>query len=143
MFASAASSSADAFDTAPTVAHVAPPLMEYHQLPLAAFTPVNAMPVTAPLSASLTLSRPPAGGFKFTRLDTSVPTAPTGAPASSLTEARTGVAAALRTGASLVPVMVTVTTWLAVPSDETAVKLSLSDWPAPSCWIAAWLLLAV
>ncbi|MNY13170.1 hypothetical protein D3C86_1462900 [compost metagenome] len=37
------------------------------------------------------------------------------------------------TGTSLVPVMVTVTTWLAVPSDETAVKLSLSDWPAPSC----------
>jgi hypothetical protein len=28
--------------------------------------------------------------------------------------------------------MVTVTTWLAVPSEDTAVKLSLIDWPAPS-----------
>ncbi|MNY28273.1 hypothetical protein D3C86_1622350 [compost metagenome] len=127
MFASAASSRADAPDTAPTAAQLAPPLVEYHQLPLVAFTPVNAMPVMAPLSASVTLSRPPAGGFRFTRLDTSVPTAPTGAPASSLTDARAGVAAALRTGASLVPAMVTVTTRLAVPSDETAVKLSLSD----------------
>ncbi|MNV84255.1 hypothetical protein D3C71_1781160 [compost metagenome] len=47
------------------------------------------------------------------------------------------------TGTSLVPVMVTVTTSLAVPSDETAVKLSLIDSPAPSCWIALWLLSAV
>ncbi|MNL61113.1 hypothetical protein D3C87_1849950 [compost metagenome] len=47
------------------------------------------------------------------------------------------------TGTSLVPVMVTVTSWLAVPSDDTAVKLSLIDSPAPSCWIAAWLLSAV
>ncbi|MNL06213.1 hypothetical protein D3C87_1268450 [compost metagenome] len=63
-----------------------------------------------------------------------------GVEASSLTAP---VATPPITGTSLVPVMVTVTTWLAVPSDETAVKLSLSDWPAPSCWIAAWLLLAV
>ena len=47
------------------------------------------------------------------------------------------------TGTSLVPLMVTVTSWLAVPSEETAVKLSVIDWPAPSCWIAVWLLLAV
>ena len=47
------------------------------------------------------------------------------------------------TGTSLVPWMVTVTIWLAVPSLETAVKLSVSVWPAPSCWIALWLLLAV
>src|SRR4051794_41956897 len=38
------------------------------------------------------------------------------------------------TGTSLVPWMVTVTIWLAVPSEETAVKLSVMDWPAPSCW---------
>ena len=43
------------------------------------------------------------------------------------------------TGTSLVPLMVTVTSWLAVPSLETAVKLSVIDWPAPSCWIAVWL----
>ena len=47
------------------------------------------------------------------------------------------------TGTSLVPWMVTVTSWLAVPSEETAVKLSVIDWPAPSCWIAAWLSSAV
>ena len=47
------------------------------------------------------------------------------------------------TGTSLVPLMVTVTIWLAVPSEETAVKLSVMDWPAPSCWIAVWLSLAV
>ena len=47
------------------------------------------------------------------------------------------------TGTSLVPWMVTVTSWLAVPSLETAVKLSVIDWLAPSCWIAVWLLLAV
>ena len=33
------------------------------------------------------------------------------------------------TGTSLVPLMVTVTIWLAVPSEETAVKLSVIDWP--------------
>ena len=40
------------------------------------------------------------------------------------------------TAVSLVPLMVTVTSWLAEPSEETAVKLSVIDWPAPSCWIA-------
>ena len=43
------------------------------------------------------------------------------------------------TGTSLVPWIVTVTSWLAVPSLDTAVKLSVIDWPAPSCWIAVWL----
>src|SRR5438552_284695 len=43
-------------------------------------------------------------------------------------------------GTSLVPLMVTVTSWLLVPSEDTAVKLSVSDCPAPSCWIAAWVL---
>ncbi len=47
------------------------------------------------------------------------------------------------TGTSLVPLMVTVTSWLALPSLETAVKESVIDCPAPSCWIAAWLSLAV
>ena len=63
-----------------------------------------------------------------------------GVEASSVTAP---VATPPMTGTSLVPVMVTVTTWLAVPSDDTAVKLSVIDWPAPSCWIALWLLLAV
>src|SRR5205809_44048 len=42
------------------------------------------------------------------------------------------------TATSLVPLMVTVTSWLALPSLETAVKESVIDWPAPSCWIARW-----
>ena len=46
------------------------------------------------------------------------------------------------TGTSLVPSMVTVTTCCGAVAD-TAVKLSVSDWPAPSCWIAAWLLSAL
>jgi len=39
--------------------------------------------------------------------------------------------------------MVTVTSWLAVPSEDTAVKLSVMLCPAPSCWTAAWLSEAV
>jgi len=42
-------------------------------------------------------------------------------------------------GASLAPLMVTVTILLAEPSEETAVKESVIDWPAPSCWMAVWL----
>ena len=65
-------------------------------------------------------------------------------PATTLTSSVTSpVLTPPITGTSLVPWMVTVTTWLAVPSLETAVKLSVSDWPAPSCWIAGRLLLAV
>ncbi len=47
------------------------------------------------------------------------------------------------TGTSLMPWMVTVTTWVAVPSKEVAVKLSVNVWPAPNCWIAACALFAV
>jgi hypothetical protein len=54
-----------------------------------------------------------------------------------------GLVAAMIAGPSLVPVIVTVTIWLAVPSLETAVKESVIGWPALSCWIAVWLLLAV
>ena len=46
------------------------------------------------------------------------------------------------TGTSLVPARVTVTTLLAEPSMERAVKESVIDWPAPSCWMAVWLLVA-
>src|SRR5258708_123171 len=38
-------------------------------------------------------------------------------------------------GVSLVPLMVTVTSWLAEPSDETAVKESEMESVAPSGWI--------
>jgi len=47
------------------------------------------------------------------------------------------------TGTSLVPLIVTVTSCVLVPSNEVAVKLSVSDWPAPSCWTAICALLAV
>ncbi len=59
---------------------------------------------------------------------------------SSVTSATVGLPI---TAVSLVPLMVTVTSWLALPSLETAVKESVIDCPAPSCWIAAWLSLAV
>src|SRR5258706_6361700 len=65
--------------------------------------------------------------------------APPAAPLSSLTAPRCTPPS---TGTSLVPLMVTVISWLAVPSEETAVKLSVSDWPAPSCWIAVCVLSA-
>ncbi len=47
------------------------------------------------------------------------------------------------TGTSLVPWMVTVTSLVAVPSKEVAVKLSVNVWPAPNCWMAACALFAV
>src|SRR5256885_15102251 len=54
-------------------------------------------------------------------------------PTSSVTEP---VCTPPITAVSLVPLMVTVTSWLAEPSLETAVKESVIDWPTPSCWIA-------
>src|SRR5665647_3491269 len=59
-----------------------------------------AMPDTGALSASVTLSSPPKGGVKSTRAATSVPTAPTGASASSLTAESTGDLVGSSTGAS-------------------------------------------
>ena len=79
-------------------------------MPLVVSAAVIAMPVRAPASTSVTLSRPPAGGLRSTSADTRVPTAPTGAPASSFTAVSAGAAAALSTGASLTAV----TTMLAV-----------------------------
>src|SRR5687767_14695315 len=112
--ASAASNNADDPETAPTAVQLVPPLVEYHHVPFALSVAVRATPVTAPLSASVTLSSPPAGGFRLTSADTKVPTAPVGAPAFSSTASSAGVAAALSTGASLVPVIVTVSLWATV-----------------------------
>ena len=56
---SAASSNADVSDTAPTAVQLEPPLVEYHQVPLVAAVPVNARPVDAPASASVTLAPAP------------------------------------------------------------------------------------
>jgi hypothetical protein len=46
------------------------------------------------------------------------------------------------TATSLVPLIVTVTDDV-VPSAALTVKVSVSVWPSPNCWMAAWLLLAV
>src|SRR4051794_36719262 len=105
VLASAASSSAEASDTEPTAVQVVPLLIEKNKVPLLLLVPVNAMPVTAP-STSLTLSSPPAGGLRSTRLETRVPTAPTGAPASSACDASTGDLLASNTGASFTAVTV-------------------------------------
>ena len=44
---------------------------------------------------------------------------------------------------SLVPMMMTITIWLALPSALVAVKLSVSVAPAASCWIAVCALAAL
>ena len=75
-------------------------------MPLAVWVPVSAMPSSAPVSTSLTLSTWPAGLAKSTRLETRVPTAPEGAPASSATVASAGDWLAFSTGASLTAVPV-------------------------------------
>ena len=82
MLASAASSRALLLATAPKAFQLAPLLVEYHQVPLVVSAAVTAMPSNAPLSTSVTLSTCPAGEAKSTKLETSVPTAPDGAPAS-------------------------------------------------------------
>src|SRR5580765_8202818 len=99
--ASAARRRAPASETAPSAFHVPPPLVEYHHVPLAVLAPVTAMPSLAPTSGSMTLSTCPAGEAKSTRLDTRVPTAPEGVPASSLTASSTGAFVASRVGALL------------------------------------------
>src|SRR3954463_16000564 len=118
VLASAASSSAEASDTGPTAVQLVPLLSEKNKVPFVLLVPVSAMPVTA-LSTSLTLSSPPAGGLRSTRLDTSVPTAPTGAPASSACDASTGDLLASSTGASFTGETLTV-----------AVALLLASWPS-------------
>src|SRR3954453_18250555 len=99
LFASAASRRAPASETAPSALQVPPPLVEYHHAPFVVSAPVTATPSLAPASGSATLSTWPAGATKSTRLDTKVPTAPKGAPASSLTAPSTGVFVASSVGA--------------------------------------------
>src|ERR1043166_2086344 len=80
VLASAASSRALTWLTAPSALHAVPLLVEYHHVPFAVSAETIAMPVTALLSTSLTLSSPPPPG-KSTRLETIVPTAPAGGSA--------------------------------------------------------------
>ena len=68
-------------------------------MPLVVFAAVTAMPKSAPRLGSVTLSTWPAGTAKSTRLDTSVPTAPDGAPGSSFSAVSTGLLLASRVGA--------------------------------------------
>ncbi len=51
--------------------------------------------------------------------------------------------AAPSSGLSLLPLMVTVNTWLALPSTLATVKLSVIDCDERGCWIAACVLLAL
>lgn len=76
---------------------------------------VAAMPSKAPASGSVTLSTWPDGEAKSTRLETSVPTAPTGAPESSFCAVRTGLFALSSDGAVLVTNGVIFTTKPSVP----------------------------
>ena len=72
------------------------------------------MPSSAPLSTSVTLSTWPAGRAKSTRVETSVPTAPEGAPESSFWAARVGLLVLSSTGASLTAVTVRLAVSVAV-----------------------------
>ena len=71
-------------------------------MPLLALAAVTAMPSTAPLSASVTLSTCPLGTAKSTSDDTSVPTAPTGALAFSSIAVSAGLLVTSSTGAVFV-----------------------------------------
>src|ERR1043165_4349577 len=99
VLASAASRRDDAAVGVPMAVQFVPLLVEKNQLPWAVSAAVTAIPVTT-LSMSVTLSSPPAGGFRSTRLETGVPTAPLGAPGSSLIVVNVGEALASSTGAS-------------------------------------------
>ena len=68
-------------------------------MPFVVSAALTATPKSAPRLGSVTLSTWPAGRAKSTRLETNVPTAPTGAPASSLIAVSTGLLLASRTGA--------------------------------------------
>ena len=85
--------------TAPRTFQFAPLSMEYHHTPLVVSAAVTAMPNNGPLSTSVTLSTCPDGEAKSTRLETSVPTAPDGAPASSLIAVNAGLFELSSTGA--------------------------------------------
>src|SRR3990170_6129818 len=101
VLASAASNRALLYVTAPKAYQLVPLFFEYHQVPLLVLAAVTAMPSLAPASESVTLSTCPAGTAKSTRADTSVPTAPEGAPAFWLSGASTGLLEAFNTGAWL------------------------------------------
>src|SRR4029078_9384991 len=104
VFASAASRRALLAATAPSAFQFAPLSVEYHHVPFVVSAAVIATPSSAPASGSVTLSTWPAGLAKSTRLETRVPTAPDGAPASSFTEVSVGVLLALSVGATLAKV---------------------------------------
>ena len=87
-----------------------------------------AMPSSAPVSGSVTLSTWPDGLAKSTRLEISVPAATplTGAPASSSTAPSTGDRAASSTGASLAGATVTFTTRVACSAAPPVLPPSFS-----------------
>jgi len=130
---SAASKRADASLTLPSALQLVPLSVEIHHAPWLVSAPVTAMPSSATESASVTLSSWPAGTAKSTRLDTSVPTAPTGAPASSLIVTNVGLLPASSTGALLVAVMQALNSDVSWVVRSVAVALMLS----PAATVAA------
>lgn len=86
---------------------------------------VTAMPVMAPGSGSVTLSRPLGGGLRSTSALTSVPTAPLGGPASSATGSRATLVST-SAGAALATVTVS-----ALPPLQALFASSLSATTAP------------
>ena len=81
----------------PTSSHDVPPLTEYQSVPPSRFVPVSAMPGRSPSASEKLLSGPPASMSE----ETSVPTTPAGASASSKIDPNAGAAAVSSTGAAL------------------------------------------
>ncbi len=84
------------------------------------------MPSSAPLSTSVTLSTCPAGEAKSTKLETSVPTAPDGAPESSFCAVSVGLLLLSSTGASFTALTVMVAA--AVLPPRPASPLAVEAW---------------
>ena len=106
MSASGASNTAELSETAPKAVQLAPPLVEYCQVPLASSTPMTATPSSAPESAS-EIGSPPA---PVARIADTV--SPAGATVSSSIAVRTGEPESSSTGASLTALTVMEIDWV-------------------------------
>src|SRR3989304_932653 len=138
VLASAPSNLAFLFVTAPKAYQLVPLFFEYHQLPFVVLAAVTPMPSLAPASESVTLSTCPAGTAKSTRADTSVPTAPEGAPVFWLSGASTGLLEAFNTGEWMAAIASSpATATMGMASHKLARNLVVRDMSQISykCWI--------
>ena len=100
-----------------TSVQVLPPLVLYHRVPRVVSTPVMAIPLTAPLSTSLT---PPM------KLLTRLPVAPTGLPAAGSTVTKLKLLSCQKMGASFTALTVKLTKSLSVSVPSLLVMVSVA-----------------